>query len=148
MPTSFRNSTYVIIFQFLDPIRIAMSVRADEAIVRVVAGLVRGSSTTLSGLSPRAQVNLVNCNLIELASTMQARRRLEKAAIEPGAIMGSYCSRCGRKFVQNRCKTCKIEFRLRSPSDNVIGTFPPVPPRVFRYLLDSHYKFQKRLPRF
>ncbi len=146
------RATYAVDFEFLDPIRIAVTGYPDQAIVRVVAGLFRGSYADLGGLSPKRQTELLGHSLIELQHRVPDRKRLEAKATEQGAYVASYCARCGRKFVFVRgngykCPLCDILFRLRSSNDVVIGAFPLPPRRVFTYLREHGYKFQRPIPR-
>lgn len=141
------KETYAMQFTFLNPVKLAVSGRYNEAVDRVVTGLVRGSSLDLDRLDATGQRALLGNSIIELAHRVKDRQRLAQQATEAGLILATYCSLCGRKFQPNKCELCGISFKLRPESHPVTGAFPPAPRLVFTYLKEHGHHFKRRLPR-
>jgi len=148
MPTP---PTHAIRFMLVDPLKLQSTGSVEQSIVLTLTGLVQGREADLSSLTIRDMTRQINRNLAQIAHTKAGMTALERSATDRslggGTMLCYYCSRCGRRFSQDRCRTCGIQFTITSSLESVVGNTPALPPRIVAYAKQRGIRFVHEPPR-
>lgn len=145
MPPPSPNPRELISFTLIDPRLLAEYKSIDEATVFTAYGLWQGRIVDITGLTLIQEGQLINRNLADLVRTKAGLRELQARATEPGMVLYSYCSLCGRQLAADQCRRCGIVF---PDQGGMLGARTiPIPAKVLAYVMQQGHRFAHEPPR-